>query len=130
MACTINISQGLIRAAIEEKANGNIYWIADKEPYSFNYIIKTIREVMQNEFNINCKDSEIRLPNLVSSVAYQLDKIIQSTGIYNKEIHVLSEMNKTIACSINKAKNELNYNPTYGLYDGTKMSIQSIISEF
>ena len=39
MACTINISQGLIRAAISSKANGETYWIADSKPYSFNYII-------------------------------------------------------------------------------------------
>ena len=44
MACTINISQGLIRSAIMPKASGNTYWIADKDPYTFNEIIKTVRE--------------------------------------------------------------------------------------
>ena len=129
MACTINISQGLIRSAILEKANGNTYWIADEKPYSFNDIIETIRNVMSTEFNINCKVSQIKLPNIVSSLAYQVDRIIQSFGLYNKEIHVLSEMNKTISCSIKKAKNELNYNPTIDLYKGTIMSINPIISE-
>ncbi len=130
MACTINISQGLIRAAIEDKADGETYWIADKEPYSFNYIIKTIRKAMNEEFNIICKDNEIRLPNFTSSFAFFLDVIIQWFGMYNKEVHVLSEMNKTIACSIQKAKNDLNYKPTIDLYDGTVMSIKSVISEF
>ena len=50
-------------------------------------------------------------------------------GLYNKEIHVLSEMNKTIACSIKKAEDDLNYKPTIDLYQGTKMSIESIISK-
>ena len=84
---------------------------------------------MVNEFNINCKKSQINLPNLLSSMAYQLDKLIQSIGLYNKEIHVLSEMNKTIACSIQKAQNEINYHPTISLYEGTAMSIKSILSE-
>ncbi len=130
MACTINISQGLIRAAISSKASGETYWIADSEPYSFNYIIDTIRSVMDNEFNMNCKNSEIRLPSFVSSLAFHLDKIIQGVGLYNKEIHVLSEMDKTISCSIEKAKNDLGYIPTFDLYNGTLISIKSIISKF
>ena len=130
MACTVNISQGLIRAAIVEKADGETYWIADKEPYSFNFIIRTIRRVMSDEFDIVCKHNEVRLPNIVSSLAYYLDCFIQSVGLYNKEIHVLSEMNRTIACSIKKAENDLNYSPTIDLYNGTVMSIKSIISKF
>ena len=91
MACTINICQGLIRAAIEKKANGNIYWIADKKPYSFNFIIETIQKVFLNEFNIKCKDSQINLPNIISSFAQNLDNLLQNFGFYNKEIHVLSK---------------------------------------
>ena len=130
MACTINISQGLIRSAIEPKAIGNTYWIADKDPYTFNSIIKTVRKVLRNEFSISSKDRVIKLPNMLGFIAYHLDKAIQSTSYYNKEIHVLSEMNKTIACSIKKAENELSYEPTLDLYEGTKLSIQSVLSEF
>jgi nucleoside-diphosphate-sugar epimerase len=130
MACTLNISQGLIRAAVVEKADGETYWIADKEPYSFNFIIKTIRRVMNDEFDMVCKHNEVSLPNIVSTFAHYLDSFIQSVGLYNKELHVLSEMNKTIACSIKKAENDLNYNPTVDLYNGTVMSIKSIISDF
>jgi len=130
MACTINISQAMIRAAIKEEANGNIYWISDETPYSFLTIISTIRKVMKNEFGFNCSENNIKLPNLISEVAYYLDKTIQSLGFYNKEIHVLSEMNKNIACSIEKAKKELGYKPTIDLYEGTYLSIKSSLSEF
>ena len=130
MACTINISQALIRAGMTEKANGSIYWIADKLPYTFNEIISTIRKVLKNEFNIICKEKDIKLPSMISEIAYIADRIIQSVGYYNKEIHVLSEMNKTIACSIDKAKNELNYHPTIDLYYGTYLSIKSSLAEF
>ena len=130
MAHTTNIAQGLIRSAIEDKANGQTYWIADKVPYSFNKIIDTIRKVMENEFKMNCKSSKINLPNIASFMAYQLDTLIQNFGLYNKEIHVLSEMNKNIACSIDKAVSEINYHPTYDLYEGTKLSIAEAISRF
>ena len=49
---------------------------------------------MSDEFDIVCKHNEVRLPNIVSSLRYYLDYFIQSVGLYNKEIHVLSEMTK------------------------------------
>ncbi len=125
MACTINISQAIIRAAIEDKANGETYWIADKNPYTFNQIISTIRKVMSQEFGFQCIEKEINLPHFTSELAYFADAFIQKLGIYNKEIHVLSEMNKTIACSINKAMSEINYNPQIDLYEGTYLSLRS-----
>jgi len=125
MACTLNISQAMIRAAIEDKANGEIYWIADKNPYTFMEVIDTIRKVMRNEFGIVSKDKELKLPSFISDFAYKIDSLVQSCGYYNKEIHVLSEMNKTIACSIDKAVSELNYHPKFDLYNGTILSIKS-----
>ena len=130
MACTLNICQGIFRSAITEKSNGKIYWIADENPYTFNQIIRTIKNVFENEFGIMCKNNMFRLPNLISGVAYYTDKIIQNMGYYNKKLHVLSEMNKTIACSIGHAKKELQYRPDFDLYEGTYLSIKPIIEEF
>ena len=129
MACTINISQAIIRAAISEKANGQTYWIADKKPYTFNQIITTIRNVMSEEFGIKCVEKKIKLPYFTSELAYFADVIIQKLGLYNQEIHVLSEMNKTIACSINKAMVEINYYPQIDLYEGTYLSLKSSLKK-
>ena len=130
MACTINISQAMIKAGMLQKANGNTYWIADKTSYTFNEIIDTIRKVMKYEFGFLCKNKHIKIPWIFGEIAYILDKTIQSFGFYNKEIHVLSEMNKTIACSIDKARIELDYKPTIDLYQGTYLSIKSCLEEF
>jgi len=64
------------------------------------------------------------LPNISSSIASVADAAIQSTGFYNSKIHVLSEMNKTIACSIEKARRELGYSPKISLEDGMRRSIE------
>lgn len=128
MACTINISQALIRAAMKENLKNDIFWVSDQNPYSFNEIVNTIRLVMENEFNIECKNRVLRLPNILSETAYMADMIIQGLGFYNQEIHVLSEMNKTIACSIKKASSVLGYQPTHSLYEGTKVSIASALN--
>ena len=43
-------------------------------------------------------------PAIASEVALAVDATIQRTGLYEQRIHVLSEMNKTIACSVDKAR--------------------------
>ncbi len=118
-----NICQGLMRAAIYEKANGCLYWIADKEPYSMNQIIDTIEYLLENEFKISVKHKRMRLPNIASKLAYGIDWSIQKIGLYHQKIHVLSEMNKTIACSIDKARRDLNYEPEFDLIEGMRKSI-------
>ena len=118
-----NICQGLMRAAIYEKANGCLYWIADKEPYSMNQIIDTIEYLLENEFKISVKHKRMKLPNIASKFAYGIDWSLQKLGLYHQKIHVLSEMNKTIACSIDKARIELNYEPEFDLMEGMRKSI-------
>jgi nucleoside-diphosphate-sugar epimerase len=63
------------------------------------------------------------LPGLVSEVAFAVDWALQSVGLYQQKIHVLSEMNKTIACAIDKARDELGYRPTVALEEGMRRSI-------
>jgi nucleoside-diphosphate-sugar epimerase len=64
------------------------------------------------------------LPALVGRVAEIADGGLQAVGLYNQKIHVLGEMDKTIACSIAKARSELGYAPKIGLREGMKASIE------
>jgi nucleoside-diphosphate-sugar epimerase len=118
-----NLSYGMMMAAITPAARGNVYWIADERPYSMNEIISTIEDLMIKDFSINCSMRRMHFPNFTSEIAYLIDKMIQSIGFYNQKIHVLSEMNKTIACRIDKAKEELGYIPKIGLREGMRRSI-------
>ena len=45
-------------------------------------------------------------------------------GLYQQKLHVLSEMNKTIACSIAKARAQLGYQPDVELREGMRRSIE------
>jgi nucleoside-diphosphate-sugar epimerase len=65
----------------------------------------------------------VRLPSLASEVAWVLDEGLQSLGLYQEKIHVLSEMNKTIACTIAKAERELGYDPRVDLAEGMRRSM-------
>jgi nucleoside-diphosphate-sugar epimerase len=49
---------------------------------------------------------------------------VQSLGFYHQKIHVLSEMNKNIACSVKRAHEELGYQPAVALREGMRRSIR------
>jgi nucleoside-diphosphate-sugar epimerase len=57
-------------------------------------------------------------------VAELADAGIQRTGRYQQQIHVLGEMDKTIACEIDVARAELGYDPEIELYEGMRRSIR------
>ena len=129
MSYVDNTCQGLLLADQVDSAKGNTYWIADEKPYSMNEIINTVKNLLVDEFKQNIRKTQIILPNIMSEFALLIDASIQSIGLYNQKIHVLSEMNKNIACSIGKAKTELNYDPEISLEEGMRRSIEWCIDE-
>jgi len=118
-----NLCQGLLLAAMTQRANGQTYWIADKRPYSMNEIVDTVERLLEREFDQKCVHKRMRLPGFASSFAYLADAVLQRLGLYHQKIHVLSEMNKTIACSITRAQQELDYRPTVELEEGMRRSL-------
>lgn len=126
MSYTENTSQGLILCGLLEQANGQTYWIADERPYTMNKITDTVERLLETEFGQKCVHKRLRLPGLVSEAALAVDRAHQAVGLYNQKIHVLSEMNKNIACSVEKAKRELGYQPTVALEEGMRRSLLSL----
>lgn len=124
MAYVDNICQGLLLAATTPAANGRTYWIADERPYSMNEIVATVEEVLQEELGVAPPKSRMRLPGIIGSVATGVDGVLQSFGFYQQKIHVLGEMNKTIACSITRAQTELGYRPRIALREGMRRSVR------
>lgn len=129
MAYLDNISQGMLLAAENEKANGQIYWIADQRPYTMNEIIGTIEGLLEDEFSFAVAHRVLKLPNIASEIALLVDWCLQKLGLYQQKIHVLSEMNKTIACSIEKAEKDLDYQPKVALKEGMRRSLKWCIDQ-
>ena len=115
---------GLMLAAATGPANGRIYWIADERPYTMNEIVDTVERLLETEFGQKCAHKRMRLPGVASDVAWLMDKALQTVGMYHQKVHVLSEMNKTIACSVEKAKAELGYRPVVVLEEGMRRSLK------
>jgi len=121
-----NLVQGISLAASKSISKGKVYWIADKQPNTMNYIINTVKEIFSNEFNKKISRKNRHYPNIISSLARFFDKYIQKIGFYNTQIHVLGELNMNIFCSTTKAENELGYLPEFSLYEGMKKSMKEI----
>jgi nucleoside-diphosphate-sugar epimerase len=124
MSYVDNTSLGLLLAAAVEDAGGQTYWIADERPYSMNEIVGTVEELLEGEFGLEVAHDRMRLPSVASELAFVVDATLQRAGRYQQKIHVLSEMNKTIACSITKAREELGYRPSVDLREGMRRSIR------
>jgi nucleoside-diphosphate-sugar epimerase len=124
-----NLCQGMMLAALTEKARGQVYWIADRRPYSMNEVIDTVERLLADEFQMTVKYKRLRLPGWTGEIALLADKTIQGMGLYQTQIHVLSQMNKTIACSVERAQRELGYRPAIALEEGMRRSIAWCIQQ-
>lgn len=118
-----NLCQAILLSEFNKQANGQVYWIADKRPYPMTEIVDTVERLMETEFDIQVAHKRLRLPAIAGEVAGLCDAILQGLGVYQQKIHVLSEMNKTIACVIDKAQKELNYQPEIELEEGMRRSL-------
>lgn len=128
MSYVDNVSLGLLLAAATDRAAGETYWIADERPYSMNEIVDTVEDLLENEFGMAVNRGRMRLPNVAAEVAVVVDAAIQRTGMYQQKVHVLGEMNKTIACSVEKARSQLGYRPGVDLREGMRRSIEWCIA--
>jgi len=123
MAYTDNLVQGLLRAEVSEKAPGNAYWVADAEPYELREILDTVRLALEDE-GLTVSGPKPRIPRVAARMAERADALLQSRGRYLQALHVLGELNHTIACDISRARDELGYEPTVGLREGMRASIR------
>ena len=123
MVNTANLVQGVLLAELTEIAAGRAYWIADRRPYTMTEVVETVGEAMRLE-GYEVKAGSRRLPNVAGTIAEKIDGVLQSRGRYVQELHVLGEMNKTIACRIDAAENDLGYDPQVELLGGMRDAIQ------
>jgi nucleoside-diphosphate-sugar epimerase len=124
MAYTDNLVQGLLRAEVADKAPGNAYWVADARPYELREILATVRRALDAEGVPTSGPERLPMPRAVARFAERLDIVAQGRGRYVQPLHVLGELNHTIACDISRAREELGYEPTVELEEGMRRSIR------
>jgi nucleoside-diphosphate-sugar epimerase len=117
-----------VRAELTPTPPGRGWWIADAEPYEINHIVATVGRALAAE-GFDVVPNRLRLPALAGRVAGRVDAVVQRSGRYVQQVHVLGEMDKTIACDIAVARAELGYEPTIALEDGMRQSIRWCVAQ-
>jgi nucleoside-diphosphate-sugar epimerase len=123
MAYVDNLVQGVVRAELVATDAGRGWWIADARPYTISEIVETVGRALTAE-GFTVKPNATRVPAIVGRAAEFADSLIQRSGRYNQQIHVLGEMDKNIACDISVARRQLGYEPQVELYEGMRRSIR------
>jgi nucleoside-diphosphate-sugar epimerase len=118
-----NLVQGIVRAELTGGPPGRAWWIADERPYEINEIVATVGRALRAE-GFDVAPNRFRLPAVAGRLAERADALIQRTGRYVQPVHVLGEMDKTIACDISAARAELGYEPQVALEEGMRRSIR------
>lgn len=117
-----NLVDGVVAAELVATPPGRAWWIADARPYEMNEIVATVASAL-TEAGLDVADRTLRLPALVGRIARVTDAVVQRAGHYVAALHVLGEMDMTIACDISVARTELGYEPEVDLAEGMRRSI-------
>jgi nucleoside-diphosphate-sugar epimerase len=115
--------QALLLAALAAGTRHDTFWVADERPYSMLEIIDCVRDVLSEDFGLPVRRRVLKLPGFAGKMAYAGDWLLQGLGLYQQKLHVLSEMNKSIACSTALAVRELGYRPDVSLREGMRRSV-------
>jgi nucleoside-diphosphate-sugar epimerase len=118
MSYVDNTCQALLLAAEKPAAAGKTYWVADRRPYAMLEIYETVADLL----NVALKPRYV--PGFLSDACETLDRTLQACNLYEMNFHVAGEMNKNIACSVEKAGRELGYDPPIELREGMRRSIE------
>lgn len=113
-----NAVQAMLLAERTASAAGQTYWIADERAYPVNEIYRTVAELLEvRSFRPR------HVPALASTACLAADRLLQAAGLYSTDFHVAGEMDKDIACSVEKARRDLGYAPRVSLREGMRRSI-------
>ncbi len=123
-----NLVDGVIAAELTPAAKGRCYWVADARAYTVNEIVDTVGRALRDE-GFSVKEPSARLPAVAGRVAELGDRVVQRLGRYQQQLHVLGEMNHTIACDISVTRAELGYEPRIELYEGMRDSIRWCVEQ-
>ena len=123
-----NLVQGVVAAELVPTPAGRAWWIADARPYTVTEIVETVGRALEEE-GFTVKPNRVRLPAFAGRMAERADALAQRAGRYVQAVHVLGEMDKTIACDISVAQEELGYDPQVALEEGMRRSIRWCVEE-
>jgi nucleoside-diphosphate-sugar epimerase len=113
-----NLVQGARLALSKAAANGQVYNIADGEPYTTKKVVDAMASAL------GVRPRYLRLPAFVAGVAYEADWLLSTFGLYEQTLHLVGEATWNVGVSIEKARRELGYEPTVAIDEGMRGAVQ------
>ncbi len=118
-----NLVDGIDAADRVPAASQGTFWIVDAQPYEMNEVIAAVRAAL-TVCGLPPRRPQIRVPKLIGRTARALDGFVQGRGRYVTGLHVLGEMDLTIACDISRSQEVLGYQPAVSVTEGMIRSIR------
>jgi nucleoside-diphosphate-sugar epimerase len=112
-----NLVQAVRLALSKPAANGQVYNIADREPYTTKGVVEAMARAL------GVRPRYLPLPAVASRIAYEADWFLSTLGIYQKTIHLVGEATWNVGVSIEKAQRELGYEPRVGIDAGMQGAV-------
>jgi nucleoside-diphosphate-sugar epimerase len=104
-------------ALTHPKAVGQTYFIADRKPYTTKRILEAMAKALGAEPRF------IPAPALVAPIAFAVDGAISKLGLYWQTVHLLGEADWNVGCSVEKAVQELGFDPRITLEEGMQRAV-------
>ncbi|MDP6700045.1 MAG: hypothetical protein QGH25_10380, partial [Candidatus Latescibacteria bacterium] len=108
---------GIGLALTAPAAAGQTYFFADEKPYLWRDVFLAMARAQ----DIDARPRH--LPGLIAPLCTALDRSLGALGLYHLMVHVAGEATRHMACSIDKARDELGYEPTVALDEGIQKAV-------
>jgi nucleoside-diphosphate-sugar epimerase len=109
-----NLVQGVRLALRVPQAVGQVYNVADRDPYTTKQVVDAMARALGVE------PRYIPLPAVAADVAYRVDSLLSTLGRYHQTTHLVGEATWNVGVSIDKARDELGYRPQVGIDEGMR----------
>ena len=120
-----NLVEGLVLLANKADVDGKTYILSDNSPYTFNEIIKTGSEVIQQKVDL------IHFPNFLGDISWKIYRLMDSIfDLCFVELYAIKKMQLQEGCDITKAQKEIGYGPIITLEAGIESTIDWIRNNY
>ena len=108
----------ILLAEKKDEANGEIFWIADKEPYSTIKIYQALAQIL------GVKIKPRYLPAFLGRICEVIDVLSSSLGIYLEDFHIAGETIRNVGCDPQKSIDVLGMEPRFGIIEGFTAAVK------
>jgi nucleoside-diphosphate-sugar epimerase len=120
-----NLTEGLVLLANRADINGKTYILSDNIPYTYNEIVKTASEAIQQKVKV------VQLPIFWGDMLWKIYCLMDNVfGLCFVELYAIKKMQLQEAFDITKAKKELGYNPNVTLEAGIRNTMDWIKNNY